>query len=453
MSDRGAFALAVAVWAGALAPVALPWAVPAALVVLALLLRRPVALVAAAALLAAALAWVAWSGLDDVPQGAVAGAAVLVRDPDPVGGAVRVEVRVGGRHAEAWASGEAATRLRPRLAGEVVAVVGRWRPLSDRSRRWLRPRHVVARIDVHALEPLGAGSVAARAANGLRRTLMQGAAHLPQERRSLLLGVVLGDDREQPEALVDDFRAAGLSHLTAVSGQNLAFVLVLAAPILRRLGLRWRWGVTLALLAGFGLLTRWEPSVIRAGAMAALAATTATMGRPASRVRLLSLAVAAVVLLDPLLVHAAGFQLSVGATAGIALLAGPLARRLPELLAVTLAAQIGVAPVAIPLFGGLPLASLPANLLAGPVAAPLTVWGLTAGVAAGVLGPPFDRLLHLPTSLLTSWLAGVARWAAGLGAPEVALVLVVSGVAWWLGSGRWSWRSDRTASTSPPGPS
>ena len=453
MSDRGVIVLAVAVWLGALRPLDLPWLVPAVLVCVALVLRRPAALVVSAALLSACLAGAAWSGLATVPRGAVVGPAVLVRDPSPVGGAVRVELRFEGRHAEAWASGEAATALRQRLAGEVVAVRGRWRPLSERSRRWLHPRHVVARIDVSSVEVVGQGSVAARAANGLRRTLVRGAGGLPVERRSLLLGVVLGDDREQPEELVDDFRAAGLSHLTAVSGSNLAFVLALAGPVLRRLGLRRRWVVTLCLLAAFGLLTRWEPSVLRAGAMATLACTTATIGRPTSRLRLLALAVAGVVLLDPLLVHAAGFQLSVGATAGIALLARPLGRRLPEVLAVTLAAQLGVAPVAIPLFGGLPLASLPANLLAVPVAAPLTAWGLTGGVVAGVLGPPLDGLLHVPTSLMTAWLAGVARWGAGLGAGEVALVLVLGGVVWWVGSGRWSWRWDRTASTSPPGPS
>src|SRR5947208_1417270 len=114
------------------------------------------------------------------------------------------------------------------------------------------------------------------------------------------------------------------------------------------------------------------------------------MGRPASRVRLLALAVAGVLLLDPLLIDSLSFRLSVGATAGIALLAGPLADRLPgpewltEPLAVTMAAQVGVAPVALPAFGGLPLASLPANLLAVPAAAPLTAWGFVGGGLAGV---------------------------------------------------------------------
>ena len=76
------------------------------------------------------------------------------------------------------------------------------------------------------------------------------------------------------------------------------------------------------------------------------------------------------------------------ATAGIALAAPPIASRLPgprslaSVIAVTLAAQLGVAPVLVPTFGSVPAVSLPANLLAGPLVVPVTVWGLVAGAAA-----------------------------------------------------------------------
>lgn len=174
------------------------------------------------------------------------------------------------------------------------------------------------------------------------------------------------------------------------------------------------------MLGFFALLTRFEPSVLRASAMAAVACTAVGLGRPTSRLRVLALAVAAIVLVDPLLVGSVGFQLSVGASAAIIVVAGPLAERLPgprwlaEALAVTLAAQVGVAPVAVPVFGGLPLVSVPANLLAVPAAGPLMAWGLLAGPAAGLLGPPFDGLLHLPSRLLLDWVAGVASVAASL---------------------------------------
>jgi competence protein ComEC len=446
VSDRAVVLLAAAVWAGAWNPHPIGRWIGVLLVAGALLARRPVLLVLGAAVLASALSMAAWSGLRPVERQTVRGVATLVSDPDDVHGAVRVDVRLGGRRYEAWARTSA---LRTAMAGERFALAGRLRPAPPRARRWLVPRHVAGRLDVVDARRVDGGSVAGRAANRVRRTLARGAAPLPTEERAVLLGVVLGDDREQSAELTDAFRASGLSHLLVVSGENVAFVLALAGPLLRRLGLRARLLATLAVLVFFGLLTRWEPSVLRAEAMAALACTVATMGRPTSRLRLLALAVAGLVLIDPLLVKAVGFQLSVGATVGIVLLAERMRRRLPEVVAVTLAAQIGVAPVALPLFGGLPLASLPANVLAIPVAAPLTAWGLTAGLLAEAL--PW---LHVPTRLMAWWLITVARWAASLPLGQVhARQAVLLAVVWWLGSRKWSWRSDRTASTSPPGPS
>jgi competence protein ComEC len=464
VSDFAAFVLCAAVCLGARLAVPVPRWPAVAVVALGLLLRRPSVLVVGAGLLASSLAVAAWAGLSPPTERAVDGVAVLVGDPGDFHGAVVVDVRVGRHRYEAWARGAPAVALRSRLAGEQVRLRGRARAPSPDDRHWLAPRHVVAQLDVSWVGDWGPGTLAARAANGVRRTLTRGARPLRDDDRSLLLGVVLGDDSSQSDELRQAFRSSGLSHLLVVSGENVAFVLALAGPLLRRVGLAWRWWLTLAVLGFFGLLTRWEPSVLRAGAMAALACMASTVGRPTSRLRLLALAVAGVVLVDPLLVHSLSFRLSVGATIGICLLATPLRRWLPEALAVTIAAQVGVAPVALPAFGGLPLASLPANLLAIPAAAPLTAWGLTGGLLAGVAGPPFDGWLQVPTHLLAAWLAGVARWAADLPLGQVrtghALALTAVALAvWWLrrsplGSARWrSSRWGRTGSTSRPGPS
>jgi competence protein ComEC len=471
VSDAAVVALAVSVVAGAWWAAPVPRWLAVLVVVVAFAGQRAWLLVGGAGLLASSLAVAAWGGLHPPPAGPIEGIGVLVGDPAERFGAVQVEVRLGGRRVEAWARGEAARRLRPRLAGEQVRLRGRLRAPSAGARDWLATRHIAARLEVDHVGAWAEASPAFRAANVVRRRLDRGARPLDPDRQSLLLGVVLGDDRDQPESLRADFRASGLSHLLAVSGQNVAYTLALTGPLLRRLGLRGRLVATMAILGFFALLTRWEPSVLRAAAMAALACTVATIGRPSTRLRLLALAVAGVVLVDPLLVHAVGFQLSVGATLGITLLAGPLLARLrgprwlAEALAVTIAAQVGVAPVALPVFGAIPLASLPANVLAVPAAAPLTAWGLTGGLAAGLVGAPFDELLHLPTRVLTWWLAGVARWGAGLplGAVGTGHALVLAGVvlataagrakmrATWRRSTSWPW--GRTGSTSPPGPS
>ena len=439
MPDRWSVALAIAAAIGALRPGAVPLVVGGLAVLAALLVRRPVLLCAAVALLTSALASRALAGLSGVEEVSVTGDVVLLTDPEPGAGGLRADVRMAGRRLELQARGAVAEALRDRLAGERLVVRGDLSPAPPDA-PWLIPRHVAGRLVVHRVEPGSPPDVVSRAANGLRRTLVSGAAPLSPRQRSLFTGLVIGDDRDQPAGLADDFRGAGLTHLLAVSGQNVAFVLVLAGPLARRLRLWPRLGATLAVVAMFGLVTRFEPSVLRAGAMAALAAVTVTIGRPTSRTRVLALAVAALLIVDPLLVHAVGFRLSVAAAAAIVLLAPPIAAVLPgprwlaAPLGVTVAAQLGVAPVLLTTFGPLPVSSLPANLLAVPAAGAVMVWGLTAGLLAGVVGGTGAELLHLPSRLLLTWIEEVASRSAAaplgeLGAWHLAVLAAGLGLA------------------------
>jgi competence protein ComEC len=194
-------------------------------------------------------------------------------------------------------------------------------------------------------------------------------------------------------------------------------VLALAGPLLRRLSLRARFVGGLGVLVLFGTKTRWEPSVLRACAMAACSMTALYLGRPTAGVRVLALAVVALVLADPFLIHSIGFLLSCGASGGIALLGAPIGTRLRgprwlrEPLAVTLAAQIGVAPVLIPVFGSVPLVALPANVLAAPLIGPFTMVGLVTGIAGGAiesLSPPVAAMVQAPTGLLAHAMLRIA---------------------------------------------
>ena len=89
-----------------------------------------------------------------------------------------------------------------------------------------------------------------------------------------------------------------------------------------------------------------------------------------------------------------------------------------------------MAPVLVPVFDGLPVASLPANLLAVPVAGPLMMWGIAAGLPAGIIGGPVARIVHVPTEIMVAWVAAVARWGAGLPLGRVRLphLLVLAAV-------------------------
>jgi competence protein ComEC len=319
------------------------------------------------------------------------------------------------------AEADAAPRLALLDAGDRVSLRGWLRPLEayDQHLRW---RHAVARFDAQALLAFdGPTSPSTRVANTLRSVVLDGTAVLPPTERALVAGFLLGDTRALPDEVLERFRAAGLSHLLAVSGANVAFTLGLVGPVLRRLPRTGRLLGTLTVLAVFGAMTRWEPSVMRACAMAACASVAVHLGRPARATRVLAVAVTVLLVLDPFLVHSVGFQLSCGASVGIALFSAPIARRLRgpewmrESLGITAAAQLGVAPVLLPVFGSMPLVALPANLLAVPIAGPLTVWGLAAGAVAGAVrgvAPGLASMIQVPTRLMADGMLGIADAAA-----------------------------------------
>lgn len=196
----------------------------------------------------------------------------------------------------------------------------------------------------------------------------------------------------------------------------MAFVLAAAGPLLRRMRPLARWLLTLALIGWFVSLTRFEPSIVRAGAMAALSATAFVLGRERAPGRILCLAVTGLLLVDPLLVGSVGFWLSVGATAGVATVGPWLGERLGMLgiaampVGVTIGAQIGVVVPALVVFGRLPLVSVPANLLAVPVAGFVMLYGLPAGLVAGFV-PPVAPIVMFPCRLGVRWVDTVARLA------------------------------------------
>ena len=368
--------------------------------------------------------------------------AVLVADPSTVKSTVSVDARVHGKHLQLRANGAAARVMAGLSAGQGIRVRGRLRALGTPFGSWLRSRHIAGRLTVIAIERVSPSADAPfhyRIANAIRSQLLRSAEALPRSQQGLFAGFLLGDDRNQAPEIIDDFRAAGLSHLLVVSGQNVAFTLAVFEPFLRRVRRRRRLIATLALLLMFATVTRFEPSVLRAVAMAGVVAVTRCLGRPQRGLRVLSLAVIVLLVIDPLLSYSVGFALSMAATAGLALWSDPLSRRLPlpnlvrSTLAPTLAAQAGASIVMVPVFGTVPVVSLLANALVVPVAAPLMGWGVAAGLPAGLLGHGASRLVHLPTRVVLAFVAWAAQLAARipLGSVGPVPLLLFGMVTWW----------------------
>lgn len=295
-------------------------------------------------------------------------------------------------------------------------------------------------------------------ANRLRTDFLRLTATLPGEGGDLLAGLAIGDTSAVDARLDAEMKASSLTHLTAVSGANCAIVIGLVLALGRAVGAprAVRLIASLGMLLAFVVLVTPEPSVLRAALMAALVLFALLGGRPARGLPMLSLTVLALLVHDPWLARNFGFALSVLATAGLLLLAGPIAtaleRWLPRWLAlvvaVPVAAQLACQPVIILLDASLPTYGVIANLLAAPAAPIATVVGLAACVACAVVPPIGVALAHLAW-LPSAWIAAVAGffaaapvarlpWPGGaFGAGLLALVTGVAVVA-LLGRRRWA---------------
>ncbi|MEO6124658.1 MAG: ComEC/Rec2 family competence protein [Ilumatobacteraceae bacterium] len=420
--------------------------------------RRVARVALVGGLLGCTLADRAWSEVHPDRLGPYEGWACLITDPAPISGAIAAVFEIEGERFEAWTRGAPKRKIAEHLAGECAWIQSERREFDPRSAQRGAIRHIVGRVVIESVGDWSDGTPMARASNRVRRLFSIGAGTIANPYDSLFAGLVIGDDRFEPPQMIVEFRSAGLSHLTAVSGSNVAFVLAAASPLLRRLRPVARWVATIAVIAWFVALTRFEPSILRAGVMAAIACTGYLLGREKPPGRVLALAVGLLVLVDPLLVWSVGFWLSVAATGGVALLGGRLAAIIPGPrwlaipLGVTLGAQIAVAPVSLLVFGTLPLVSIPANLLAVPVAGVVMLYGLPAGLVSGsiassqFLGGLSDiaaTAIQLPSSIGTRWVATVAALAAQVEPPApwsfLGWLLVFAGLLYraltWRASG------------------
>ncbi len=256
-------------------------------------------------------------------------------------------------------------------------------------------------------EPGGLYDAAASVRAGIRAAVVPAG---PDE-QTLIPALVVGDDQGMSEDLVEDFRVSGLTHLAAVSGTNLTLVVGFVLIVARWAGVRARGLIVVGALgvAGFVLLARTEPSVVRAAAMGSVALIGMGSDGRQKGVRALGVAVFALLLFDPWLALSIGFALSALATAGILFLAPPwrdalmrwLPRPVAEAVAVPLAAQLVCTPVVAAISGQVSLVAVVANLLVAPAVGPATVLGLVGGLT---------MLLLDPVGLFLGRLAGWCAW-------------------------------------------
>jgi competence protein ComEC len=306
---------------------------------------------------------------------------------------------------------------------------------------WLRRRgvHVVLHVDDWKLSGRrgGVGGFADALRRRLQRTIARG---LRGERAAVLEGVVLGDDGALPQELRDRFRAAGLYHLLAVSGQNVVYV---AGSVV---AIAWVLGIgrvaaqvgALAAIVAYVLAVGLQPSVIRAGIAGGLGCLGWLTARATDRWHVLLVAAIALLAWNPYTLFDAGFELSFAAVVAIFVFTPRLERflegyplgRARSVVAVSTACGLATAPILWLQFHSLQLLAVPANALAAPAVAPLLLLAL-ATAAVALLSPAAAAALAWLNGWCAAYLVMVARVVGSLPFAQIrstrALLVLVAG--------------------------
>ncbi|MBV9351200.1 MAG: ComEC/Rec2 family competence protein [Mycobacterium sp.] len=341
--------------------------------------------------------------------------------------------------------------------GEVM--VGQPVRFDARITRPARRDLTVAVLNARGAPTTGRAGPVHRAAHAVRTRFAAAARKvLPAPQAAMLPALVLGDTSAVTIATSREFRAAGMTHLTAVSGANVTIVcgaVLFSAPLI---GPRAAVGLAAIALVAFVIVVQPTASVLRAAVMGAIALLGILSSRRRQALPALSTAVLVLLIAAPQLAVDAGFALSVVATAALVVIAPIWSRRmlargwprpLADAIAIAWSAQLVTAPLVAGISGRVSLVAAAANLAVAAVIAPITVLG-SAAAAVSVFWPAAAHLLIRFTGPELWWVLNVAHWAAAVpaatvpvpaGPPGVVMVAAITVLAVVL----WRWRWFRAA--------
>jgi competence protein ComEC len=324
----------------------------------------------------------------------------------------------------------------PEIApGDRISVGGRLEPLPDDDGgygTYLRRIGAGATLRARSLDRIGGEATSAGAIETARRSSGEALTRaLPEPEAGLAAGILIGLRDRVDRDLAAAFTTAGVSHVVAISGWNIAIVAALVGALLRaHVGRRARSLATLAAIVAYTVAAGGSASVVRAAVMAAVVLLARESGRAGAAATALGWAVTLLLVADPATVTDAGFQLSVLATAGLIAWATPITDRLrtarggmvpawlAESLGVSFAAEAATLPVVLAGFGRFALLAPAVNLVVVPLVPPAMAAGGLAllGGWLGMAGAPdvVTILLGLPGWLVLAVLVAVVRAAAAL---------------------------------------
>ncbi|MCC6793315.1 MAG: ComEC/Rec2 family competence protein [Thermomicrobiales bacterium] len=317
---------------------------------------------------------------------------------------------------------------RVRISGTVRWII----EVDERYAGYLRSRQCDGALNSTTTRVLDKADGVLARLDELRRRLnaaLQRAA--PGDAGVLLSGLVTGDDSALPADRRGDFITTGTSHVTAVSGSNLALIATILALAGNGLGIarRWPWLLLVAVTLWFyvGVIGP-SPPALRAAMVATLAILATLIGRRPDFVTLSVMVAATELLIRPSDFATLSFRLStISALALVLAMSGRTVSTwrgwLGTSIFATAATQAATSVILIPQFGRFAVYAIPANLLIGPLCTLAFPLALIAAIV-GVVSPPLAAAIAAPAEYVAAIVIAVvgafadlpgANWGAALG--------------------------------------
>jgi competence protein ComEC len=323
--------------------------------------------------------------------------------------------------------------------GDRLLIEGSIRPRPDSPYgEYLARIGAVGTLTARAIDVVPAPDDPARQLESVRRGAADALTRVvPEPEAGLAAGILIGLRDRVDRDLAAAFTTAGVSHVVAISGWNIAIVAAAIATVAGRLGRRRRSVVTILAIAAYVAFAGASASVVRAAAMAGVVLLARESGRAGRAASALGWAVTLLLMSDPELISDAGFQLSSLATAGLIAWATPLTawvervghghlpHWLAESLGVSLAAQAATLPIVLASFGRLAILSPIVNLVVVPLVAPAMAVGLVAlvGGLLVTIGAPaaVGVIIATPGWVVLRLLVAIVHLAASLPFASITL--------------------------------
>lgn len=215
-----------------------------------------------------------------------------------------------------------------------------------------------------------------RISNSIKETIKNNTKKiLPKETGNLLIGLILGDKSDLSEDIEENFKDSNLSHMLAVSGSHVTYIVLGLTYILDKIKIQKRkiTIITITFLIFFMFITGFTPSVVRACVMGILVLGSNLFYRKTDFTTSISLSLLIILIQNPFSINSIGLQLSYLGAIGIIcfnkevsnlLLKIRINKKIANLFSITISAQLLIMPIMILKFNTLSTTFLISNVLA-----------------------------------------------------------------------------------------